>query len=260
MEDLVLSNAGIDAFEEVFKLIYAKLFDEAKAARAPKGKRKLDFRVGGRTAREFSEVVATLFDKAMAEWPGVFGPGERIGLEPDHLKICGSALERVILFNSNLSVIDDAFEYLSIKASKGEKGQYFTPWHAIDMCVKMLNPTTEEYVIDTAAGSCGFTVHSIFHVWGDVFTAKGPNSWQANHAATHVFGIDFDPRSVKIAKPSIRSLATVKRTSIVPTRLIQRYGQKVPAPDCDRICAASRTQTMIGAIRRRSGYSILTCC
>ena len=29
MENLVLANAGVDAFEEVFKLIYAKLYDEA---------------------------------------------------------------------------------------------------------------------------------------------------------------------------------------------------------------------------------------
>lgn len=174
MENLVLANAGVDAFEEVFKLIYAKLYDEARAARSPKNKRTLTFRVGGHTPREFAEIVEGLFAKACDEWPGVFQPGERIGLEPDHLKVCGSALERVKLFNSNLSVIDEAFEYLSIKAGKGEKGQYFTPRHVIDMCVKMLNPTAEEYVIDTAAGSCGFTVHSIFHVWGDVFTAKGP--------------------------------------------------------------------------------------
>ncbi|MGC2173160.1 MAG: type I restriction enzyme HsdR N-terminal domain-containing protein [Candidatus Sulfotelmatobacter sp.] len=46
MEDLVLANAGVDAFEEVFKLIYAKLFDEARAARSTKGKRNLMFRVG----------------------------------------------------------------------------------------------------------------------------------------------------------------------------------------------------------------------
>ena len=39
MEDLVLANAGVDAFEEVFKLIYAKLFDEARAARAATGDR-----------------------------------------------------------------------------------------------------------------------------------------------------------------------------------------------------------------------------
>lgn len=213
MEDLVLANAGVDAFEEVFKLIYAKLFDEARAARARKGQRHLDFRVGGRTAKEFFDAVTTLFEKAMDEWPGVFSPGERIGLEPDHLKVCGSALERVKLFNSNLSVIDEAFEYLSIKASKGEKGQYFTPRHVIDMCVKMLNPTTEEYVVDTAAGSCGFTVHAIFHVWDDIFTAKGPEKWQSDYASSHVYGIDFDPRSVKIAK-ALNTIAGDGKTNV----------------------------------------------
>lgn len=213
MEDLVLANAGVDAFEEVFKLIYAKLYDEARAARASKGKRNLAFRVGGHTPREFAEVVDGLFAKACDEWPGVFQPGERIGLEPDHLKVCGSALERVKLFNSNLSVIDEAFEYLSIKAGKGEKGQYFTPRHVIDMCVKMLNPTAEEYVVDTAAGSCGFTVHSIFHVWGEVFTARGPNQWQAQYAGTHVYGIDFDPRSIKIAK-ALNTIAGDGKTNV----------------------------------------------
>ncbi|MGI8906779.1 MAG: N-6 DNA methylase [Candidatus Sumerlaeaceae bacterium] len=213
MEDLVLANAGVDAFEEVFKLIYAKLYDEARAARAPKGKRNLEFRVGGRTPREFAEVIDGLFAKACEEWAGVFQPGERIDLEPDHLKVCGSALERVKLFNSNLSVIDEAFEYLSVKAGKGEKGQYFTPRHVIDMCVKMLNPNAEEFVIDTAAGSCGFTVHSIFHVWGDVFTAKGPNQWQAQYAGTHVYGIDFDPRSVKIAK-ALNTIAGDGKTNV----------------------------------------------
>jgi len=100
--------------------------------------------------------------------------------------------------------------YLSIK---GEKGQYFTPRHVIDMCVKMLNPTTEEYVVDTAAGSCGFTVHAIFHVWGDVFTAKGPNQLQANYAGTHVYGIDFDPRSIKIAK-ALNTIAGDGKTNV----------------------------------------------
>ena len=73
-----------------------------------------------------------------------------------------AALERVKLFNSNLSVIHEAFEYLSIKAGKGEKGQYFTPRHVIDMCVKMLNPDAEEYVVDTAAGSC--RIHGALHL------------------------------------------------------------------------------------------------
>ena len=174
VNDAGLANAGVDAFDEVFKLVYAKLFDEWQAARGGKAKRYLEFRVGGSTAREFSEKVDTLFKRAMEQWPGVFPEGERIDLEPDHLKVCGSFLEDIKLFNSNLQVIDEAFEYLSIKAAKGEKGQYFTPRHVIDMCVRMLNPSIDDYVVDTAAGSCGFTVHAIFHVWGDVFTAKGP--------------------------------------------------------------------------------------
>ena len=213
MEDLVLANAGVDAFDEVFKLIYAKLFDEWQAARGGKTKRYLEFRIGGATAREFSEKVDTLFKKAMEQWPGVFPEGEQIDLEPDHLKVCGSFLEDIKLFNSNLQVIDEAFEYLSIKAAKGEKGQYFTPRHVIDMSVKMLNPTIDDYVVDTAAGSCGFTVHSIFHVWGDVFTAKGPEKWQSHYASTHVYGLDFDPRSVKIAR-ALNLIAGDGRTNV----------------------------------------------
>lgn len=211
MENLVLANAGVDAFEEVFKLIYAKLFDEHRAARTKS--KKLDFRVGAKTASEFAEVVHRLFDKATDEWKGVFAPGERIDLLPDHLLTCGSSLERVKLFNSNLSVIDEAFEYLTVKASKGEKGQYFTPRHVIDMCVKMLNPTVEEYVIDTAAGSCGFTVHALFHVWGNEFTAEGPEKWQSDYAGSHVYGIDFDPRSVKIAK-ALNTIAGDGKTNV----------------------------------------------
>ena len=200
MENLVLANAGVDAFEEVFKLIYAKLYDEATAARGGKAKRFLQFRVGGSTAKEFYDKIDSLFQAAKREWPGVFGEGERIELTPAHLLTCGSFLEDIKLFNSNLQVIDEAFEYLSVEVGKGKKGQYFTPRHVIDMCVKMLNPRDHEYVIDTAAGSCGFTVHTIFHVWGNEFTAEGPNKWQAEYASEKVYGIDFDPRSVKIAK------------------------------------------------------------
>ncbi len=45
MENLVLANAGVDAFEEVFKLIYAKLYDESQAAQGGKQKRYVKFRV-----------------------------------------------------------------------------------------------------------------------------------------------------------------------------------------------------------------------
>ena len=213
MEDLVLANAGVDAFEEVFKLIYAKLFDEWNAARGGKKKATLEFRVYGSTPRELYDRINILFNKAKLQWPGVFLADEKIELTPAHLVTCVSFLEDIKLFNSNLQIIDEAFEYLSVQVGKGSKGQYFTPRHVIDMCVKMLNPTADEFMIDTAAGSCGFTVHTIFWAWGGEFTAEGPAKWQSDYASEKVYGLDFDARSVKIAK-ALNLIAGDGRTNV----------------------------------------------
>jgi len=223
MENLVLANAGVDAFEEVFKLIYAKLYDEANAAQGGRQTRYLQFRVGGATPREFKDKINQLFDAAKQKWPGVFLDGERIDLTPEHLVTCGSALENVKLFNSNLQVIDEAFEYLAVEVGKGKKGQYFTPRHIIDMCVKMLNPNIDEFVVDTAAGSCGFTVHTIFHVWGNEFTANGPAPWQAEYAREKVYAIDFDARSIKIAK-ALNLIAGDGRTNVYRANTLDPRG------------------------------------
>jgi len=200
MEDLVLANAGVDAFEEVFKLIYAKLYDEWSAQRNYKGKKFVEFRLYGSSPQQLYDRISTLFNKAKLQWPGVFLGDEKIELEPAHLLTCVSFLEDIKLFNSNLQIIDEAFEYLAIQVGKGSKGQYFTPRYVIDMCVKMLNPKVDEFMIDTASGSCGFTVHTIFHVCGNQFTAEKWERWQIDYAANNVYGIDFDARSVKIAK------------------------------------------------------------
>ena len=94
-------------------------------------------------------------------------------LSPSHLAVCVATLQDIKLFNNNLDVVDDAFEYLMSKAQKGEKGQYFTPRYVIDMCVKMMNPTVGDKIIDTACGSSGFTVHSISRYGKTVAAKKG---------------------------------------------------------------------------------------
>jgi len=101
--------------------------------------------------------------------------------------------------NSNLLVVDEAFEYLVNKSAKGEKGQYFTPRHVIDMCVQMLNPKCGEYMIDTASGSCGFPVHTIFKLTGHLFTNEEIPDDDKQHVLK-VFGIDFDEKTVRVAR------------------------------------------------------------
>ncbi|WP_455474985.1 N-6 DNA methylase [Bartonella sp. B30(2025)] len=209
MEDEVLANAGVDVFEELFKLIFTKLYDEMQSGRDKS--RYLEFRNNGDTEIELKVKIQHLFEKAQRKWEGIFSEDAKIQLTPSHLSICVSSLQDVKLFNSNLDVVDEAFEYLINKSSKGEKGQYFTPRYVIDMCVKMLNPKKEETIIDTAAGSCGFPVHTIFHVWEQILKEKGLHK---NHLFTiedkplecidyvvsKVFAIDFDEKAVRVAR------------------------------------------------------------
>lgn len=202
LEDLVLANAkGIDdSFDEVFKLIYAKLYDEWAATNDRTRSRKIHFRIYGESPRELHEKINGLFNRAKDKWRGIFGRDESIRLKPEHLLTCVSFLQDVKLFNANLQVIDEAFEYLITDVAKGKKGQYFTPRWVIDMCVKMLNPKIHERVVDTACGSSGFTVHSIFWVAGDQFTTNGLPPAITEYAGTMVYAIDSSPKAVKIAK------------------------------------------------------------
>ncbi len=209
MEDEVLANAGVDVFEEVFKLIFTKLYDELQSGRDKT--RVLQFRNYGYTEAELKKKIQSLFEKAKETWEGVFSEGEKIDLSDSHLSICVASLQDVKLFNSNLDVVDDAFEYLMNKNQKGEKGQYFTPRYVIDMCVRMLNPTAEENMIDTAAGSCGFPIHTIFYVWKKIFEEKGLSQSHLfttekkppeciDYVNSHVFAIDFDKNCVRVSR------------------------------------------------------------
>lgn len=209
MEDEVLANAGVDVFEEVFKLVFIKLFDELEGARDKS--KNLEFRNYGESDSELKQKIENIFNKAKKRWEGVFSNDEKIKLSPSHLSVCISSLESVKLFNSNLEVIDDAFEYLVNKSAKSEKGQYFTPRYVIDMCVKMLNPKKHESMIDPASGSCGFPIHTCFYVWKQIYKEKGI---EASHLFTaedkipeckdyvreNIFGIDFDEKSVRVSK------------------------------------------------------------
>lgn len=209
LEDEVLTNAGVDVFEECFKLIFTKLYDEWLSGQTPS--RYLEFTNAGRTEFKLKEAIQDLFDKANKKWKGVFEEKSKIALSPSHLSICVASLQNVKLFNSNLEVVDDAFEYLMNKSSKGEKGQFFTPRYVIEMCVKMMNPKENETMIDTACGSSGFPVHTIFHVWrqmakdrnlkvSDLFSLDQKPYEFTEYVKENIFGIDFDEKVVRVAR------------------------------------------------------------
>lgn len=241
MEDEVLANAGVDVFEELFKLIFTKLYDEMEGGRDKK--RHLVFKNYGDTETELKAKIQNLFDKACAKWGGVFSEDAKIQLTPSHLAVCVASLEKVKLFNSNLDVVDEAFEYLINKSSKGEKGQYFTPRYVIDMCVKMLNPQEHETLIDTAAGSCGFPVHGIFHVWEQImkdeglskshlFTSEKKSARCETYVQEKVFAIDFDEKAVRVGR-TLNLIAGDGQTNVLHLNTLdyERWDEKTKTED-----------------------------
>lgn len=196
LEELVLANSGEDSFTEIFKLIYAKLYDEWEADNNRKDKSLLfrQYKSSEVTKRE----IGKLFDDAKKEWKGIFAASDKIELTPEHLNVCVGELTELKLFSSNLRIIDEAFEYLIPDVAKSKKGQYFTPRVVIDFCVRMMNPSNKEYVIDPACGSAGFLVHTMEYVWNKykMTTDKA----KINYASKYLWGIDFDEKSAKISR------------------------------------------------------------
>lgn len=196
LEELVLANAGVDVFQEVFKLIYAKLYDETEA------KTRLDHEVYFKRSKDPKityDTINRLFKESAERWAGIFERFENIQLLPEHLDVCLSKLEDIKLLDSNLEIIDAAFEYLLPEVAKGKKGQYFTPRHVIDMAVKMLSPHKDEYIVDPAAGSGGFLIHAMQWVWNHDLK-DAPHQKKIEYTQRYLYGIDFDDKPVKISR------------------------------------------------------------
>lgn len=184
LEELVLANSGQDEFEEVFKLVIAKLFDEVH--------------LGGTAfsgAGEPSEVgarIERLLRKADEHWPGLLPPLPSFNLTSEHLAVCVRELERHELHNEALETFDEFFEFLVARTAKGNKGQYFTPRHVVEMCVRMLDPQPGERIADPACGSGAFLLHALHHV-------RSQGSLEGKERSSF-WGFDLDDRAVRIAR------------------------------------------------------------
>lgn len=221
------NDSSDKAFEEIFKLIFIKLYDEVLSSHdadtisndmnrhnvALKDIDDSTFRVMQFRARDTDSLddiyrnLSELFEQAKNKWSGVFASDAVLDMQRATLKSCVKELQNVKLFNSNLEVVDDAFEHLVNQNQKEGMGQYFTPRYVIDMCVKMLNPKPTEKMIDTAAGSCGFPMHATFHVWKqlnpsmfNLFTTRSRTPEELAYVQNNVFGIDFSEKSVRVGR------------------------------------------------------------
>ena len=189
LEELVLANSGEDEFEEIFKLLVAKLWDE-KSGKTPR------FRAHTTHKETFRDICA-LLREAESAWPGILGADTRPRLSPAHLHVCVGALSRHSVLANDLEVLDGFFEYLVSRSSKGAKGQYFTPRHVVELCVRLIRPESNESVCDPGCGSGGFLLHAMRYVRGH---ERLSNVATREYCRKHIWGFDIDSKAVRVAK------------------------------------------------------------
>jgi type I restriction enzyme M protein len=202
VEQEIVAHQTVDTFNEIFKIVFAKLYDER--VNLPRDDSVTQFKLGiTEDPAVAANNVRKLFQKAKSKWNDVYEPGDEIQLHQANIEYCIRALQQYHLIRSG-DVLGVAFELLVNQEMKGEMGQYFTPRQVVDMMTSMLGPTIDERVCDPACGSGGFLIYAmrrvfdyINEVWDD---ADDRAEQRKDYAQEKLIGIDNDPRLVRVAK------------------------------------------------------------
>lgn len=165
LDELIRAGSGADPFDEIHKLIIARILDEQQH--------------GGLLLS--GETLDAMLTQARVLWPGVV-PG-RCQLPSGVRDACAAILAEVCLTESGLEAVDSLFEGLSSRTTRGERGQFFTPRHVVQAAVHVAELQPGQRVLDPACGSGAFLI-----------AAR-----QACPGA-EIRGQDFDPRAVGIAR------------------------------------------------------------
>jgi len=170
LEEVMLANSGENEFEEIFKLLVLKLWVEINGN---------DLLIVSTT-----QEANALLSRIDREWSGVLSE-TAFNISDEQLSVCVGIVNSYHFSADGYEGIDGIFEYIVSKEKKGSKGQYFTPRHIVDFCVRILNPKAGETVLDPAAGSGAFLYHSYRN--GNI---NGKDLW----------GFDFDNTAVRVAR------------------------------------------------------------
>lgn len=202
-EDYIKAHEGSNVFDEIFKLIIAKLFDEKTYLKNDDS--KAHFRVGVFEAPEEARVrIDELFEEATKRWSGIFEENEKILLNDESLAYAVSALQKAYLLKSPADILGSAFEVMVNPDMKGNKGQYFTPRHVVKMCIDILKPQDRENVFDPACGSGGFLVGALDYVYSQIESERDDENDiienKKDYASECVYGMDYDRTIAKVAK------------------------------------------------------------
>jgi len=216
-----------EAFDELDKLIFCKIWDERKLRKIgdpyefqvfsepiPKHatkeqKSKIEEKI---TTDLYNRVIA-LYAEGKRRDPEVFK--DNIRLTPSKVKTVVGYLEKINLGATDLDSKGKAFETFMGSYFRGDFGQYFTPRPIVKFIVNSLPINHESRVLDTSCGSGGFLLYALDKVRqqahdhypeqiGDTSKgiSEGKDHWAHWHefAEKRLFGIEINEQIARTAK------------------------------------------------------------
>ena len=206
-----------DAFDELDKLVFCKIWDERKARKkgAPydfqifyieKPKKATQAEIDAIEQQEtdgLAKRIHNLYEEGRKRDKEVFK--DDIRLTPQRIRTVVSYLEGANLSKTDLDSKGKAFETFMGSYFRGDFGQYFTPRNIVKFIVDVLPINNDSRVLDTSCGSGGFLLYALDKVRQQAgeFYEKGTidyyNYWH-DFASKNLFGIELNEQIARTAK------------------------------------------------------------
>lgn len=194
-----------EAFDELDKLIFCKIWDERKPRK--KGV-AYDFQIFAedteeKTNSELLSRIELLYDEGRKRDPEVFRDGIR--LSAIKCRTVVGYLESINLSETDLDSKGRAFETFMGSFFRGDFGQYFTPRPIVKFIVDVLPIKNDSLVLDTSCGSGGFLLHALDKVRQQANEYYGKNTtdhykfWH-DFAEKNLYGIEINEQIARTAK------------------------------------------------------------
>lgn len=190
--------APTTAFDEVSKLLFCKLKDEKGTTINENYK----FQIGSyETPQEVFNRIQKIYDEAKKDDPQVFK--DQINLSPEIVYNVVEHLQGLNLNKTDLDTKGVAFEIFMRDFFIGKMGQFFTPRPVVQFCVKALEITQQDKIIDPSCGSGGFLLYALDEVRQFVEKNYEPieafTHWHA-FAERKLFGIEINDQIARVCK------------------------------------------------------------
>lgn len=208
-----------EAFDELDKLIFCKIWDERNCKRENPYKFQViaEFVIKDgkevpsieETNRKLKERIDELYEEGRKKDPEVFK--DPVRLNASKIRTVVGYLEGINLNKTDLDSKGRAFESFMGSFFRGDFGQYFTPRTIVKFIVDVLPLKKDSFVLDTSCGSGGFLLHALEKVRvhankefpdykTDVEEAKDHHKYWHDFAENYLYGIEINEQIARTAK------------------------------------------------------------